>query len=334
MSLHIKEPDMYAANGPHDFLRDLVASVAQFPLPGHMSAAAASERLAKHVAYEGTRIELAEREASTRASQHGIHFDGGTGTSRRALSSMVPAAGGDFSPPEWMVSRWSSVVRACAPLRQLVTNVPLPPNTMTLYLPRFDIVSGVVTSSVENVNSPDVASVTDQVEVGVVTFVGEMLVSQQLFERSSLESISVSDFAESYAAALQAQLVNGTGTNGQILGLLNVSPTAVSAQIPGATLVTYTNGSPTPGAVVEQVASTAAQASEARERPPSAVLMRPGRYFWIAGTSDNNGEPVQRVGTARSPMTPTSDHTGLSPGCRSISTARFQRPSGATATRT
>jgi hypothetical protein len=82
---------------------------------------------------------------------------------------------------------------------------------------------------------------------------------------------------------------------------LNVSTGAISANEPGATLVAYTDAAPTPGKVVQAISQAAAQVSDARDRPPSFVLMRGGRYFWIAGVPDTGGEPAQRVGTGTPP---------------------------------
>jgi hypothetical protein len=72
--------------------------------------------------------------------------------------------------------------------------------------------------------------------------------------------------------------------------------------VPGRIALTYTSGSPTPAALVEAIAKCAGQISDTRKRPPSALLVRGARHFWIAGTEQGTtGEPVMRPGTGLLP---------------------------------
>jgi hypothetical protein len=192
----VHEPDIYQRTGPHSFFADLVASVAPFPVPG-TDPAAARERLGRHQQHEQPRLEIEGRLARTGAAYYGIQ-PGDPGAQLRALSSIVPGAGGPFVPPKWLTEDFASVVRAACPLRKLLRTIPLPPDTMELHIPRVNVSGGVlVDSSGENVNPPSTASVTDAIVAPVVTFSGEIAVSQQLWERGSFDAIAVPDFGES-----------------------------------------------------------------------------------------------------------------------------------------
>jgi hypothetical protein len=74
----------------------------------------------------------------------------------------------------------------------------------------------------------------------VRTFTGDVLLSQQEYERSPLtsEKIILQDMSESYAEALQQQSTSGSGSNGQLLGLLNVSTSPTpGSDVPGSRAV-------------------------------------------------------------------------------------------------
>jgi HK97 family phage major capsid protein len=301
------EPDLYVRGGKHSFFADLAASANPgFPMRGLPQPAAAEERLKRHREYETARIEGVRKATLRGLSAYGIEARM-SGLSQRALSN-VAGAGAEFSPPKWIVEEWASVSRAAAPLKGLVTEIPLPPSTLELFLPRFVTAAGVVPMQAENVNAPDDFGTTDQLKATVATFTGDALCSQQLFDRGGMfaDEIMSRDFSEAYAESLQQQLISGTGLNGQLLGLLNV-PTPADG-VPGPRLVTFTSATPSPSELILALAKCAGQISGMRKRPPSLALMRGSRYFWTVGSTDGSGnEPVMRPGTG---LTPTEVDTG------------------------
>jgi hypothetical protein len=289
--------DVYPEGGEHSFLRDLVATVSPVPVPW-VSSGQARERLQRNNRQQETRIELRNRTTEVRVRRLGIRTVG----EARALSVEIAGAGAEFAPPQWLVDRFASVARAASPLRRLVTSIEMPPYGMEFYIPRITVVGGVVNPLVtDNINPAETIRDTDQIAASVATFAGMVPLSEQLLVRGNFDQIAVRDMGADYAANLQAQLVNGTGAGGQLLGLLNVSATPVDG-VPGAIVNTYTDASPSPAGVVQAIAQTAANVTDARERPPSAVLLRGSRYFWTAGTPEASGtDPAQRVGTGTFP---------------------------------
>lgn len=294
------EPDLYARGSEHSFFKDMVAA-SDLPLPlPNVHPHDARDRLDRHSAYEATQKRSRDTAAARGASDYGIqpHNRSGQPVQERALSMGDPAAGGVAVPPKWITSEFASAARAAAPLRRLVRTIDLPGGCDELHIPRANVVAGIVPINEENTIPMVTMGKTDALVAPVCCISGILPLSQQLYERGNFDAIATPDFGEAYAAALQQQLVNGTGTNGQLLGLLNVSTTDVSPDVRGATLNTYTDASPTTAKIVNAIAQTAALGSDKRERAHEFVLLRPSRYFWLAGSPDGSGnEPTQRPGT-------------------------------------
>ena len=293
------EETIYPRHGRHSFFRDV--ALAAGPGIGSAQAAQAHDRLERHREATVKRHELLQRSAVVDLERRGIYALAASATQSRAISATSGAPA--FMPPRWLVDQWASVARAVSPLRRLVTSVQLPPDCMELRIPRFDTAAGVVPLAAENVNAPEIYGTTDEVVRPVATISGDVLLSQQLFDRGGefADQIILRDFAENYAEVLQQQLMDGTGETGQLEGLRTVSTAAVNG-VPGAQLTTYTAGSPTNAELIKRIGELAGKISDVRKRPPSALLMRGGRYFDIAASPDGSGNtPMQRVGVGAFP---------------------------------
>ncbi len=278
----VREPEIYERGGPHQFIADLVASVSPFPVPG-TDPLGARHRLEEHARREAFAAEASGELARRRAARMGVV----PGQQGRALST-VAGAGGEFSPPRWEVEHYATVARAADPLRRLATRLPLPPDCAELVIPKIEIASGVVSEGAENIlPNPAIDAPTGSLTATVETFAGQVIVSQQLAQRSNFAEIAAADLLASYRADVEFQLVNGSGAGGELLGLVNV---------PGAIVSTWTTATPTATGFVGQVAETAALVADARDLPPQIVLMRPSRYLWLAAAADSAGSPQQRVG--------------------------------------
>ncbi len=287
--------EIYTPGGRHSFIRD-VAAVSGIAGAG-VSQFDAEPRLRRHNEQRQAAVAAEGDVAQRMLAKMGIEVRRQPSAETRALSATVPSAAKEFMAPKWLVDQWASVSRAVSPLRRLVTRLDLPPDTLELRVPRFNSASGVVPMEFENTDPPEHYGETDEIAAGVATFSGAVLLSQQQYDRGHMvnDDILVTDFAEGYGESISEQIISGSGTNGEMLGLLNV---------PGINVVTYTSGSPTPAGVLEACGQAAAAVSTTRKRPPSAFIMRGGRWFWTSGTSQGTGssaEPVQRPGTGNVP---------------------------------
>jgi HK97 family phage major capsid protein len=285
------EPDMYMRGGSRSFFADLVASAEGIPVHG-VDPIEARDRLKRHSQYEETRHARSRRVAEHDLGRFGIQARGADRAVQQRAVSTSTAPG--IVPPTWLVEQWATVARAACPLRKLVTKLPLPENTLELHIPRFRTGAGVVPMVAENINAPDGFNETDELVTHVATFAGDGAVSEQLYSRGGRfsDEIAVAEFGAAYSESLAQQLMAGTGENAQLLGLLNVA---------GAGVTTYTSSEPTPAGIVKVVAAAAGTMSDTRLRAPSVILMRGARWFALAGTPDQNDEPVVRPGTGTVP---------------------------------
>jgi len=290
----ISEPDVYAEHGPHSFFRDLVDAHPHAPLSPTTDRGGSLERLLRHQRFTD--------EQRTKRSTTG-DLAVSTNNQQRADSSAA-GAGGEFEPPQWILDQFASVARGVAPLRSLARSVPLPPFGTEVSIPRFDVAAGVMveTISSENTAPTSDAGTTDSISSPVVTLAGELPMSLQLYERSpGFDKIWAADMGESLASVVEQQLIAGTGTGGQLLGVLNVS---------GTNAVTYTSASPTGAGVIGAVANAVALVADNRKRPADVVIMRGARYAWIASQLDTAGNTLQRLGTGQVPEDPDEGFYG------------------------
>lgn len=288
--IEVVEPDLYRPGGDHSYFRDLVATVAPYPVR-HVDPISAADRLQRHQRFEEVRATgragaqqraLQRRGVETRSAADGLQA--------RAVSTSTAAG---FAPPRWLVEKFASVPRAASPLRSTLPGMPLPDGCLELVVPRFTAMGGVVAQNGENVepggSDIDATATTSDLVVPISTLAAIGLISQQLADRSDMDQVIAKDLAESYCASLEQQLVSGTGSNGQLTGLLNVA---------GISTVTYTSTSPSTAGFVTNCGAAAAAVSNARLRPPSCLVMRGGRYFWAAAQPDGSANvSTERVGT-------------------------------------
>jgi HK97 family phage major capsid protein len=300
----VREPDLYEPGG-HSFFRDVLATQSPIPIPGTDGPAAARERLAAHQAHEERGRERRNSEALMWSAGYGLQCRGATGqpVHSRALST-IAGAGGQFSPPRYLLDLFASVSRSAAPLSRLVRTLPLPDGTVEIHVPRFTAVSGVVGPQTENTLPQQTVTASDAIVHPVTPFVGEIVASQQLLDRGpNFDNLVTKDFSESLAASLESQMIAGSGIAGQLLGLLSIPATPVDG-VPGAIVNTFTSATPTTAAIVQSIAQLAADISDARDRPPGFALMRPARWFALAGSPDGStNEPTMRPGAGYTPTT-------------------------------
>ena len=201
--------------------------------------------------------------------------------------------GGYFAPPLWLIDQFATGKRPGRTLPNLIAEAgnafPLPSGTQSLNIPVIKTPTGDTTAPQE----PDSAnSETDDVDgcqtSPVVTVSGTQDVALQLLEQSPpgahLDWALFKDLTESYDADLNYQTLYGTGTNGQFTGI----GTAVTS----ATIVTYTDASPTFSEMYPYIGQAMATVGDNRLMPPQAWLMRTARWAWIGTSEDNSQRPM------------------------------------------
>jgi hypothetical protein len=112
------------------------------------------------------------------------------------------------------------------------------------------------------------------------------------------DTLITQELATQYAADIEAQMVGGSGSSGQFLGVRNVSTVAVSPEVPGAVATTYTDASPTAAKLAQAISQLVAVQAGTRLRMASILLARPELISFVLGSLDAAGnDQIQRPGT-------------------------------------
>ena len=205
----------------------------------------------------------------------------------RANPSSTLGSGGEFEVPAYLLDKFASAARAGRPLADLVGSTPLPPGISSIHSPRMTTGSQT-TVQIDNAAVAGQDLVTTDITSPVVTISGQLDVSQQLFDMSpaGFDTYAFQDLSRAYDRNLEAQMINGSGLNGQVLGALNVPGINT---INGATATTLAGLWPLLGQAGAAVGNT-------RQLPAEVWLLAPRRWFWIASSLDASSRPISTPG--------------------------------------
>lgn len=234
-----KEAHTYRADVAHSYYRDLLF---------RKDDPAAAERLAAHA-----------REIAAE---------------QRDVTTADPGAS-VFVPPVYLGEMWAEFPREGRPFADALPTMPLPDVGMTIDIPRITTATTVAIQAAEN----DAASETDidgtKLSVSVRTIAGQNDVSRQALERTypGMDFLIFQDLRSDYDEQLDTQLLEGSGSSGQHLGIRAVS---------GINAVTYTDASPTSAELLPKVYDAIQQIADGRKKKADLIVMHPRRSAWMA----------------------------------------------------
>jgi len=192
--------------------------------------------------------------------------------------------GGYFVPPLWL-SDYVELARAGRPTANLVTNLPLPPGTDSINVPKIS--TGTATAiQVGDGSAPQETDLADtSVACGVKTIAGQQDMSIQLFEQSpfNFDQIVMADLAADYATKVDVQVLSGSNANGQVKGIYGAS---------GFNTVTWTDTTPTVSELYSKLADGIQKIHTNRFQPPTVIVMHPRRWAWMLAAVDSQGRPL------------------------------------------
>jgi HK97 family phage major capsid protein len=203
---------------------------------------------------------------------------------RRAINT-VATSGGEFVPPLWLLEAYAGLARAGRIFADGFNKRPLPPGTNSINIPRITTGSAVAAQTADNAAVQSTDLVTTSLAAPVITIAGQEDMSMQLLEQSpmGMDELIFQDLIADYNAKLDVQALNGTGANGQALGLLNVS---------GINTTAYTDASPTVPEIYPKVADILQKIGTNRFLPATAIYMHPRRWGWFMAALDSNNRPL------------------------------------------
>jgi hypothetical protein len=182
----------------------------------------------------------------------------------------VPAGG----PPPFIASAFAVPARAAAPLAAALSVQPLPAAGKVVQAPRFTSGATAAIQATENSAVSETDPVTALAESPIGTIAGQVDPSYQLlqFGLPRMDEALSAALGASYGEALELQLINGSGSAGQMLGLLNVS---------GVTAVSKTNATPTAATNLAAIGDLLQQTATALGKPADTIVLHPRRKEFI-----------------------------------------------------
>jgi len=202
---------------------------------------------------------------------------------QRDLTS-TDTAGGDFVPPQHLVTEWISAIRGSGPFIATLKDSGLPEGGDVVNVPRFNT-GATVAAQQDGGSVSETDPVTDTIAANVTTVAGFVDLSVQAFERSApgLDQVIIQDLSRAYTDKLDSLAINGTGSSGQPEGLVNAD---------GGGAITYTDASPSFGELASKIQEAVATVATNRKLPPTHLLLHPRRLAFFAKELDSSNRPM------------------------------------------
>lgn len=208
----------------------------------------------------------------------------------RALTT-VAGAGGQFAPPLWLVEDFVALARPARVAADLMNKQALPEGVSSVNLPTVATGTTVAVQATQNTAVSNTDLTTSSVTSGITTIAGQQVVSLQLLKQSGIpfDQVILSDLARAYATQLDLQVLTGSGSSGQLRGLLNgsgVGSTTFTSASPAVTSATAANS------FYNKLISAITAVHTNRYLPPTAIIMHPVRWGWVLEALDSQTRPL------------------------------------------
>lgn len=208
----------------------------------------------------------------------------------RALGNTgaVGGSGGEFAAPAWLVDQFVELARPGRVAADLTTKATLPGGVSSINLPAVATGTTEAVQTTQNTAVSQTDLTTAAVSSNIVTIAGKQVISQQLIDQSGVafDQVIFSDLTRACAQQLDLQVLSGTGTGGQLAGLLNVT---------GANAITFTAATPAvtgAGGFLNAITRAINAVQVTRYLAPTAILMHPRRWNWVLEATDTSNRPL------------------------------------------
>lgn len=206
--------------------------------------------------------------------------------------SRVDGSGGFAVPPAWLMDQYVELARPGRAFANLCQTMPLPGGTDSINIPKLltGTATGIQTADNTPVTSVDLTDTF--INAPVRTIAGMQGVAIQLIDQSPIafDDVVFRDLVASHAAQVDAQVLAGSGTNGQVLGV-DLTPGITTVTAAGVTIQN----------VYSAIANAIQQVHTTRFLPPEVIAMHPRRWGWFLSLLDGQQRPLFLPG-ANSPQ--------------------------------
>lgn len=186
--------------------------------------------------------------------------------------------------PQYLTSLAAQLARSGRPFADQCTQLPLGSSGMSINISRVTTGATAAVQAAEN----DAVSETDiddtLLTIDVRTIASGQQISRQAIERGTgVDTLIAADMQGALATELDNQIINGSGSSGQLLGLKNVS---------GINAVTYTDGSPTAAELYSKLVDAIQRVNSNRFAGADLIVMHPRRLAFLQAGVDGSGRPL------------------------------------------
>lgn len=223
-----------------------------------------------------------DRNATERLERHAKEVEVHGEMSERATTT------GSFAGlviPQYLPEMAAPVLRNGRPTANIVARHQIPDQGMNLVIQRGTTGATAAVQTAENTAVSNTDEVWADLTIPVRTISGQQDVSRQSLERGyGMDDLIYTDLAKAYAAALDVQVISGSGSSGQCLGILNTG---------GINAATLFGAAPTAASFGSKVAGqNAAIFGAGMGLGPDVMVMHPRRWGWLTSLSDTTGRPI------------------------------------------
>lgn len=243
--------------GENSWLRDLV----RVSLPGYDTDGSSRRRLGQH---------------AQEVAQDPLYAE------YRDLSR-TDGAGGYAVPPAWLIDQYVELARPGRAFANLVQRQPLPGGTDSINIPKILTGTAVGVQPYDNATVTDVDLTDTFINAPVRTISGQQGVAIQLIDQSPIafDDVVFRDLVAAHAAATDQQVLDGSGSSGQVLGV-NYTPGI-------STIVAASGGYQD---VYRAIANAIQLVHTKRFLPPEVIVCHPRRWGALLASFDGQGRPL------------------------------------------
>lgn len=199
--------------------------------------------------------------------------------------SRTDGQGGYGVPPLWLMNEWVQAARPGRATADLAMQQALPGGTDSINIPKTATGGATAIQTADNAAVQQTDLTDTSIAVPVRTIAGQQAVALQLIEQSPVgfDQILFQDLIADYAKQLDLQVINGSGTSGQMLGILGTS---------GIGTVTLSDTAQAASTLYSAVANAIQLVHNTRFHAPTAIVMHPRRWMKCLTYTDTQGRPL------------------------------------------
>jgi len=189
--------------------------------------------------------------------------------------------------PQYLTGLAAPFLRAGRSTMDVCNQLPLPADGLTVNVSRVTTGSSAAAQDGDNGAVTEATPDDTLLTVNVRTYAGMVDVSRQALERGTgVDGLLAADLVAAYNTAVNADVINGAGTSGTHLGILNTS---------GIGDVDKDDASPTAVETFSAIIEAIGTVTAARYVQPDIIIMHPRRWSYLLAGLDSSNRPLAGI---------------------------------------